>query len=182
MYTQLYFHPVRRIYDIHLKDFLRAWLPAGKYSIDLNDHLSMTDNEVLVAIRHAASSSILPGHDSAIRLTERSHFRRIYEKNPTDQKSNLRSADVIYDALVAKFGESAIRRDSYAQKNTGIAFPVLTSDGRVEVSTSASTTLRSVPTFQVDYVFAEPLIAEEAQKWLGENRDALLNQAQPAEE
>jgi HD superfamily phosphohydrolase len=29
MYSQVYFHPVRRIYDIHLKDFLAAWLPGG---------------------------------------------------------------------------------------------------------------------------------------------------------
>src|SRR5271163_4386054 len=26
MYTQLYFHPTRRIYDIHLKEFLKDWL------------------------------------------------------------------------------------------------------------------------------------------------------------
>jgi uncharacterized protein len=182
MYTQLYFHPVRRIYDIHLKDFLRSWLPDGKYSIDLKDHLRMTDNEVLVGIRQAASDPTLAGHEFAIRLTGRGHFRRIYEKNPIDQKRNLRSADVISDTLVAKFGAAAIRRDAYAQKSTGITFPVLTSDGRVEASTSASATLRNVPTFQVDYVFADPLIAEEAQKWLGENRDSLLSQAQPAEE
>ena len=29
MFTQLYFHSVRRIYDQHLKDFLLAWLPDG---------------------------------------------------------------------------------------------------------------------------------------------------------
>src|SRR5256886_15134501 len=27
MYTQLYFHHVRRIYDKHLKEFLQEWLP-----------------------------------------------------------------------------------------------------------------------------------------------------------
>jgi HD superfamily phosphohydrolase len=30
MYTQLYFHHVRRIYDYHLKEFLKRWLPDGK--------------------------------------------------------------------------------------------------------------------------------------------------------
>ena len=29
MYSQVYFHPVRRIYDIHLTDFLRDWLEEG---------------------------------------------------------------------------------------------------------------------------------------------------------
>src|SRR5205807_1153099 len=29
MFSQVYLHPVRRIYDIHLQDFLREWLPGG---------------------------------------------------------------------------------------------------------------------------------------------------------
>ncbi len=31
MFSQLYFHSVRRIYDIHLKQFLKEWLPSGQY-------------------------------------------------------------------------------------------------------------------------------------------------------
>ena len=46
MYSQVYFHPVRRIYDIHLKDFLAADLPSGKFPTDLESHLQNTDNEV----------------------------------------------------------------------------------------------------------------------------------------
>ena len=181
MYTQLYFHPVRRIYDIHLKDFLRAWLPGGKYSVELSDHLGITDNEVLVAIRKAATDSSLAGHAPASRIFHRNHFRRIYEKNAADQGLNLRSVELVTAALVEQFGGEAIRRDTYAQRSTGIAFPVLKSDGRIEVSTSSSSTLSNVPTFQVDYVFADPLIVDEALKWLTDNKRALLDQA-PAEE
>ena len=181
MYTQLYFHQVRRIYDIHLKDFLRAWLPGGKYSVNLSDHLKTTDSEVLVALRQAASDPAFSGHDHACRITQRNHFKRIYSKNAADQTRNLRSVDLVTEALEAKFGPEAIRRDSYAQKSTGIAFPVLSSDGRIEVSTSVSPTLSNVPTFQVDYVFADPDVKDEALKWLAENRDALLGKP-PAEE
>jgi HD superfamily phosphohydrolase len=182
MYTQLYFHRVRRIYDIHLKDFLRAWLPGGKYSVNLDDHLNVTDNEVLAAIRKASSDPTLAGHDPASRISQRNHFRLVYEKNTADQKRNLRSADLIAQALEGKFGREAIRRDTYAQKSTGIAFPVLRSDGRIEVSTSSSPTLSSVPTFQIDYVFADPLLSDEALKWLNEHREALLDQEPVAEE
>src|SRR6185437_10922852 len=54
MYTQLYFHPVRRIYDFHLKQFLADWLPNGKFPVNASDHLETTDSEVLAAIRLAA--------------------------------------------------------------------------------------------------------------------------------
>lgn len=182
MYTQLYFHHVRRIYDIHLKDFLLAWLPGGEYSVDVSDHLKMTDSEVLVALRDAAADPASAGHDPACRITQRKHFKRIYEKNTADRKRNLRSVDLVTEALEAHFGSQAIRRDTYAQKSTGLAFPVLSSDGRVEVSTSVSPTLSNVPTFQIDYVFADPLIKDEALKWLDENRDAILDKTPPAEE
>ena len=36
MYSQVYFHPIRRIYDIHLKDFLTAWLPNGGFDTIYN--------------------------------------------------------------------------------------------------------------------------------------------------
>jgi|GEM_PF-6106831 len=54
MYTQLYFHPVRRIYDIHLKDFLKAWLEEGIFSTEPESLLKITDNEILAAIHQVA--------------------------------------------------------------------------------------------------------------------------------
>ena len=29
MYKQVYMHPIRRVYDIHLKDFLKSWIAGG---------------------------------------------------------------------------------------------------------------------------------------------------------
>jgi HD superfamily phosphohydrolase len=50
MYSQVYWHPIRRIYDIHLQDFLAADLAGGKFPTDLELHLRMTDNEVNLRI------------------------------------------------------------------------------------------------------------------------------------
>ncbi len=63
MYKQVYLHHIRRVYDIHLKDFLIEWLPGGKFSTKLNKHLNMSDVEVLSAIRKA--------FDNGIRLSMR---------------------------------------------------------------------------------------------------------------
>ena len=46
MYTQLYFHPTRRIYDMHLMEFLKGWLPGGRFPTDVDKHISISDNEV----------------------------------------------------------------------------------------------------------------------------------------
>ncbi len=47
MFTQVYLHPVRRIYDIHLKDFLANHLPGSKFSADLATFLNTTDNNII---------------------------------------------------------------------------------------------------------------------------------------
>jgi HD superfamily phosphohydrolase len=51
MYSQVYFHRVRRAYDFHLQDFMGAWLGNNGLSADLDAFLNLTDNEVLVELR-----------------------------------------------------------------------------------------------------------------------------------
>ena len=55
MFSQVYLHPVRRAYDIHLKDFLREWLPKGVFSVDPEEFLKLTDIEVLGDIYRIAA-------------------------------------------------------------------------------------------------------------------------------
>jgi uncharacterized protein len=65
MYKQVYFHHIRRAYDLHLKDFLVEWLPGGKFSTKLDDHLKMCDVEVQAAIRAAYEDNHSPYHGLA---------------------------------------------------------------------------------------------------------------------
>src|SRR5206468_1392168 len=141
MYTQLYFHHIRRIYDIHLKDFLKKWLPDGRFSTDIDEHLQRTDNEVTTEILKAARDENHPGHDPARRIVNREHFRRLYTRNSDDAKKNPEPGKAIYDAAVSNFGEAEVRRDAPKQKGSGISFPVLAGDGRVESSLNRSSTL-----------------------------------------
>jgi uncharacterized protein len=50
MYKQVYFHHVRRAYDIHLKDFLKDWMRGSYFPTTIGKHLEMTDNEVTAAM------------------------------------------------------------------------------------------------------------------------------------
>jgi HD superfamily phosphohydrolase len=173
MYTQLYFHPVRRIYDFHLKQFLREWLPSGKFSVDLGDHLMLTDTEVISAMRLAANDEAAPGHSPARRIMQREHFKRIAEITDADREIDPDAAETLSSQLKGKFGEKAVFTDRYTQKGKGIRFPVLTRDGGIEWSTVLSSTLKRVPTFTVEYVFVDPLHSEQAKLYVREFRTAL---------
>jgi HD superfamily phosphohydrolase len=64
MFSQVYFHPVRRIYDIHLKDFLKEWLPNNAFSTDLQQHMEITDNSIF----QEAERWVGENKDNAIRI------------------------------------------------------------------------------------------------------------------
>jgi hypothetical protein len=174
MYTQLYFHPVRRIYDIHLCDFLKAWLPDGRFSTALEDHLRITDNEVLAAIWTAAQVKGEPGHEPARRIALREHFRLLYQRNFRDLERNMACVECVYKEAARQFGEPSLRRDAWRQAGRSVEFPVLGRDGRIQPSLAMSETLAKVPTFALDCVYVDPNLREEARKWLEDNRDSII--------
>lgn len=174
MYTQLYFHHVRRIYDIHLRDFLKKWLPGGCLPIEIEEHLQMTDNELSVELCKAARHEKHLWHDPARRIINREHFRLLYQRNPNDIPKNPESGRLIFDAACKKFGEGNVRYDTYKQKGSGLNFPVLSIDGRIISSLALSEALKNVPIVAIDYVFINPDHRKDAEKWLKEKRESII--------
>ena len=180
MYTQLYFHPVRRIYDIHLKDFLKLWLSNGVFSTEVEDHLMITDNEVTASILEAAQNTSSEYHELALRIMNREHFRCIYQRNPVDINKNREAATAIYEAACNMFGEENVRKDKYRQKGRSPDFPVYTKDGRIVSSLLLSDVLLNrLSIIATDYVYVLPEIRGDAKKWLEQNREAII---EPKEE
>jgi uncharacterized protein len=174
MYTQLYFHPVRRIYDIHLKSFLKEWLPNGFFSTDFDDHLNLTDNEVMSAVLKAARDDTLPGHDPARRIVQREHFRTLYQRNPSDIATNLDAAKSIAVSAACRFDDSNVHYDGYREKNRPLDFPILMGDDRIVSCLEVSDTLKNVPIVTVDYVFIAPHLRDDAAKWLQKERRTII--------
>ncbi len=178
MYTQVYFHPVRRIYDVHLKDFLAAWLPEqypdGKFPTTVDEHLAITDNEVMAAILKAAHNQSHSGHEPARRIIERGHYHLIYQRNPVDDTVNTEAAEAVFNAACMQFGDAKVRRDFRRPKGNGVDFPVLTKDHRVASSMTMSEALRQIPAAAFDYVFVEGGLGKEAEKWVKDRRDAII--------
>lgn len=166
MFSQVYLHRARRIYDIHLKDFLQEWLPGNRFSTDLEKHLAMTDNEVNAAMSAAARDPDALGHVHAARIAERKHFRVLYKPTASDLQRNAAGAKQLYDAAVERFGADAVRYDRYSKGGASNGFPVLERDGRVVASSGASDVLGIVPSATSHYVFVSRERKVEASAWM----------------
>jgi hypothetical protein len=174
MYSQLYFHPVRRAYDIHLKDFLTAWLQDGRFSTEVSIHLETTDNEVMAALSQASRNPENPGYDPARRINSREHFRVLYQRHPDDVRVNPEAGEAVFDAVCEQFGLKHCRHDRYSQRSGAPDFPVLTKDGRIASSLAMSQTLNQLEAVSVDFVFVDPKILDDARTWLQANRRAVI--------
>jgi len=174
MFSQVYCHHVRRIYDIHLKDFLASWLPERVFSNEISAHLDITDNEVFSALyRFAATDSGLKS-EYARRITRREHFRELYRRYPEDIAENPNAVEAVYYATVKEFGEKFVRKDLYLQEGNYFDFPVLRRDGKIVSSLSLSTTLQHIPPVSVGYVFIERSHFERSKKWLESHKSDIL--------
>jgi len=174
IYMQVYLHPVRRIYDIHLRDFLKAWLDKGRFLTNIEAHLRMTDNEVTSGLLAAARRKGSAGHDPACRIVKRGHFRKLYERNPLDVQENSEAASVIFEAAEREFGSANLRFNQYPAKGGGHDFPVLQSDNRIARSGSASTVLLNVPPITTEFIFVTPEKRDKAVAWLESNRESII--------
>jgi len=175
MYSQVYFHPVRRVYDVHLKDFMIARFGRRSFPTDVEKFLEITDNEVMVELRKVASDADSLGHEPARRILNREHYRLLYRRNPNDIVKNPDAATAIAEAAESEFGEERVKLDAYRQKSSVTDFPVRSHDGRIYSSIAQSDVLKKVPLVAIDYVFVDPDVKEDAVKWLEENRETILS-------
>lgn len=174
MYSQLYLHPVRRIYDIHLKDFLREWLPNGQFSTNSEDLLRVTDNEVTAAMTSAAREPEAAGHDAARRIVCREHFRVLYRWHPADARVNSEAGKAIFQAAQQEFGKESFRHDRYPPKGSAPDFPVLLGDESVVSSVALSPALARLPVVSTDFVFVAQDRLVQASRWLKSKKSAII--------
>lgn len=167
MYTQVYFHDVRRAYDLHLKEFLQGWLLGGKFSADWRNLLQVTDHEVLAAVRIAASNAKNELHEQAARVLARRHFRTVYELVSTHKKKRPTILEELIQAAQSEFGDRNIRSDYYGPKSELNDFLVQTDDGGIESSLQVSGVIANLPPVEIGFVFAEPRISEKVRGRIG---------------
>ncbi len=167
MYTQVYFHDVRRAYDLHLKEFLQGWLRtvgAERFSTDWQDLLRVTDHEVLARLREAANAS----NDT------RQHFRTIYEQVSTHKKRRPTIFPELVEFARATFGKDKVRDDCYGPKSERNDFWVLTEDGSIESSREVSGVIANLLPVEFGFLFVAPELKEEARSQVERRLRSLL--------
>jgi len=174
MYSQLYYHPIRLIYDVHLKDFLAAWLPKGRFPTRVKAFLRLTDNEVTSALHSAAASASRTGHDAAKAIVHHEHFKVLYRRRPDDLARNPEASHAVFKAAKKRFGGACIRYAKRTGEGGAVEFPVLMPDERVAWATSLSEVLRRLPVAAADYVFVSAEKKEKALQWLDQKRDIIV--------
>lgn len=182
MFTQVYYHPVRRIYDVHLGDFLSKMLPEEKFPTDVESHLKWTDAEITAEMRRCAVDPAMPGHSEAQTIMNREHFKRLYSKSAEDVPINDDPARAIFEAAAKKFGDDKVRRDFSKASGSLIDYPVMERDGRVVSARAKSDVLAGIPGASFDYVFVHAGLLAEAKRWLESSRQKILEQGLEKEE
>ena len=175
MYSQVYFHRVRMIYDQHLVDFLIEWLEDGQFSIDTNEHLSITDNEITVAFLSAARDRTKPGHNWAKRLASREHFRFLFSPLPQHYEGNPDPGQTIYQVAQYKFGADMVKLVERRDKGGKVEFPVHIEGQDVVPSITISEVLQRLPEIDNTCIYVDDVIFSDAEKWLKKEIENLLN-------
>ncbi len=170
-YSQVYYQKTRIIYDAHLSDFLKAWLPDGKFPIDVKSFLRITDNEVMAALLVASKRPSAPGHEAAKAIVTRNHFRVLYEPKPADLAFE-RPAHQVYVKARRKFGAANVKYEERTVKISDLDYPVEMADHKTAAATSLSV-VKVEPKIS-EYVFINPNFRTEAREWLNKNRDTLI--------
>src|SRR6202165_1699823 len=167
MFSQVYYHPTRLIYDVHLFEFLKEWLKGGTFPTGLQQHLSLTDNEVMVALLAASRDPRAVGHIAAEAIVQRRHYRVFSQGVPAEQEF-YRPAQQVYDAACLVFGADKVKHAWQQHKVKSIDYPVLMRKNTIV--SSASLSVVQLETQDYEYAFISPELRNEAEDWLTKNR------------
>lgn len=164
MYTSVYFHDVRRAYDLHLKEFLLADRPNGQFPTDWKEMVRLTDNEVMSRMRIVGNDGDLPGFEPARRILQHDHFQTVYELVSTHKERKPTILDEVFEFAVDNYGPSFVRKDSYQPASEAQVFWVENDTDNLELSVQVSSVIANIPSHGFGFVFAAPAVANDARR------------------
>lgn len=168
MFTQVYFHDVRRAYDRHLADFVSDLLlevsRSDRYPEDLEEYLKWNDVTVLAELQRRA------GTEKADRLLHRRHWRVCGQTTAVPDQDELvdfgRRADAAAREVRLAFVDWATdHRLALARSTT---FHVLREGGnRFQPIAHVSPLIRGITPIAQGRLYAAPEVTEQAAQLMG---------------
>ena len=166
MNTQVYYHRLRRIYDLYLQEYFKT---KGIKEFDTNDKiLKHNDMTMMTEIMNDTEDTSHPGHIWAMRIRNRTHHRMVYESDEDTGVVELKKTKAAFDKIKIEYPEVDFRLD---EAEVGIhklllpddmdqagyvQFHVIDSDGSSELLSRRSAILKKIPRrFRVVRIFAD---------------------------
>lgn len=166
MNTQVYYHRLRRIYDLYLKEYFRA---KGDADFDtpakILAHNDMTMTATIIA---DADKTGEPYQPWAVRIRDRRHHRLVFESDEDAGASQIKKVRTTLERVQAEHTGVDFRWDvaevsihklllpEDKDEKGYVPFCVIDTDGRADLLGERSPILRKIPRwFQVARVFAD---------------------------
>src|SRR5258708_25859782 len=89
MFAQVYFHKVRRIYDLYLIEYMRFWA-HGKFSKSLLDAMRYDDQDVHAMLSRDSENGSPRRKALASRILDRRHHRGVFETGDCAEATDKR--------------------------------------------------------------------------------------------
>lgn len=172
MSTQVYYHRLRRVYDLYLKNYFRC-LDANGFDTP-EKIIGWDDIKAMNRLFLDAAEPGSPGHQWAYRIVNRQHHKDVYSIDEGDGPAAIRlcrkvflqiqqefpNTDFVEDLPDEPFSIHKIARDDDRDRKL-IDFPLL-DRGRKTSLGERSQVLKAMPTtFRVGFIFADVQTSEE---------------------
>jgi hypothetical protein len=162
MFLEVYFHKTRRIFDLHLTEFLQRLLKGkgSRLPDQLDEYLAWTDDKVLQELAKK-------NWGEARRFIQRSHFRLAYETSDHPEEVEIDRFDQLTKEVKRKFGETHLRFDDAKKDpyNFRESLIYVQREGRYQSIREISPLIQSLKRVRKRRVYAEAGIREQVRSF-----------------
>jgi hypothetical protein len=166
MNTQVYYHRLRRIYDLYLKEYFNA---RGNGDFDTPEKvLGHNDMTMPAEIIRDAEKAGEPVQRWARRIRDRHHYRLVYESDENAGAAEIRKVKEVFGKIKSDYSGIDFQWDLAdvsihklllpEDKEDGdyVPFSMIDTDGTADLLGRRSPILRKIPRwFQVARIFAD---------------------------
>ena len=178
MFTQVYFHQIRRIYDIHLRKIIQEGLKEQfkrpEYPDDVKKYLELDDNVIFSFIRQKANDKSL---EEAVFVQDRTYYCLIKWTSEHAQGGEITEFEKNVQALCHKYGKESVIKDvslnapyNYDYRKGEDRLMVILNDEKPKDISKRSILIENLPEIYQYRVYVHPNYYEDAKSML-DNRN-----------